>query len=146
MDESPNKSLRISAIARELNIGIDSIIDQLQRSKWYNSWDDGWTLNTKVTIEQYEWLKEQNWYLIGYKDKADRFRELRIKRQDGTLTEEERHEYLSLLPPKIRSHKHGIKTFNGNKGKKKSNSKSEKWPIKTSNSVHSIPTAMGNKR
>ena len=145
MEEIPNKSLRISAIARELNVGVDSIIDQLQRSKWNNFWDDDLTLNSKVTEEQYEWLKDQFWYDFGYKDKVKRFKELRAKKQEGSLTEEERHEYLSSLPSNIKSHKHNCKTANEKKGKK-SNSKSEKWPIKTSNSVHHILAPMGNKR
>lgn len=146
MEGTNNKSLRISAIARELNVGADSIIDQLNLSKWYCPWNEGWTLNSKLTEEQYDWLKERFWYTSVYKDKAERFRLLRIKKQEGTLTEEERHEYLSMIPSNITNKKHSSKTVNTTKGKKKSQSKSEKWPISTSNSVHSIPTAMGNKR
>ena len=152
MEENTKINLRIGAIAREFHIGAGTIIEQLKKSKWYYSWNEDWTLNSKITVEQYEWLREQYKYEIGFKEKIDHFRSLRSKKQDCSLTEEDRHEYTSLIPPNINNKRHGCKNVKGKKGKKgkkkkrNNHSGSEKWPIYTSRSVRPILTAMGNKR
>lgn len=148
-EDNSIKCKRISAIAREFNVGVDSIIYQLEKSKWYKPWDE-WTLNSKITEEQYNWLKEQFRYELELKEKFDNFSKLRSKKQEGTLTDEERSEYIALIPPAINNKRRSANTKKGKKGRKSKKrtlkSTSEKYPISTHNSVHMIYGPMGNKR
>lgn len=152
MEERSKKSLRIGAIAREFHIGAGTIIENLKKSKWYYSWNEDWTLNSKITEEQYDWLKKQYEYELGLKEKIDHFRSLRSKKQDCELTEEDRHEYISLIPPNINNKRVGKKNTKGKRGKKgkkknrNTHSGYDRCPINTRHSVHPILTAMGNKR
>ena len=147
MEERPNNSKRLSAIAREFNIGVNTLIMELQKSKWYNSWHETWTLNSKITEEQYNWLKEQFELEIRLKTKADTLKRLRNNITDGSDSQVPEPVIDSLTQ---RSTSNKLKTKKKHKGRKNRrncfSSRSKKGPTQTSSSVYAILTPMGNKR